>query len=341
MKRFLIYFLSLTIPYLSLILCVNYFVDPGNVYDDEYVYKIIDGVSQGENVTNVQNKDERLYKRMLVEVNNGKKYDYVVWGPSQIMTLSEDVFPGKSFLNLGMSSSTIEDYISMYVICKENNLLYDNLIIAPLPTLYNPNNEDARWETNARYYYQYYNTDNKIFVSQKNKNLFSVSYFKTAVKSLFSSSNKDLVYTELYVNEQQTERPDGSLYYGVSYINKPQNEIDNSAKVLSHESFNKFNAVSKVKQESFEQLINNIIKDGVNVYFYLSPSHPYSYELMMQNLAIIDAENRIVEFAKDNNIQIIGSYNPLDLGFKNSSFYDGMHVRKELVDSIFICAQLF
>ena len=46
------------------------------------------------------------------------------------------------------------------------------------------------------------------------------------------------------------------------------------------------------------------------------------------------AINYIDEYAKKNNIPIIGSFNPEDLGLKNTDFYDAAHARKEVVDKL-------
>ena len=47
-----------------------------------------------------------------------------------------------------------------------------------------------------------------------------------------------------------------------------------------------------------------------------------------------DAFEFVDRYAKENNIPLIGSFNPADEGLTESDFYDGPHVRKEIMDKI-------
>lgn len=48
----------------------------------------------------------------------------------------------------------------------------------------------------------------------------------------------------------------------------------------------------------------------------------------------MDAMDFFKNYANNNNIQLIGSFNPADEGLNGSDFYDGPHIRKEVLDRI-------
>ena len=56
--------------------------------------------------------------------------------------------------------------------------------------------------------------------------------------------------------------------------------------------------------------------------------------------AIIQVENLMLEFAKELNIPVYGSYNPSHYNCNNFYFYDGMHPVKDCLDKILVEADL-
>ena len=80
--------------------------------------------------------------------------------------------------------------------------------------------------------------------------------------------------------------------------------------------------------ELFEKLITYLKDNKVNVYFYLTPYNPITYDILVskEKYKIIDeVEIYVKEFAKQNNIKVVGSYDPHKLNLKNEHFFDGMH----------------
>ena len=66
----------------------------------------------------------------------------------------------------------------------------------------------------------------------------------------------------------------------------------------------------------------------------LQPLHPLSYKKIRELKGARDAFEFVDRYAKENNIPLIGSFNPADEGLTESDFYDGPHVRKEIMDKI-------
>ena len=86
------------------------------------------------------------------------------------------------------------------------------------------------------------------------------------------------------------------------------------------------------------EMCKAFLNNGVNVYFYLTPYHPTTYDILISQekyKIINEVEIYVKEFAKQNNIKVVGSYNPHLLNLKNEHFFDGMHSLDEAYEIIF------
>lgn len=352
MKRFLLYLSIVFIPICIGVPIVNYILDPGHIYSIQYIDDVVEGAKKGLNVTNVSNMNERLYKKKLVEINKGKSFDYVIMGSSRLLTLSEDPFGGAKVLNLAVSGAKIEDMIALFQICRENDIHFDNIIIGTDPTLFNDSYMDSRWYSIAEYYYTFVNNsiaDNTDMMLSGNnlqlmkqwmliENLYSFTYFQTALKSIpnYIEGNQNVEYVKTYINEGGTKRPDGSIYYAKKYREKPQKEIDNTVKTFSHQAYLNFYHSSIKQEQMFASMIEAMQKENKDsrIFFFCSPFHPSFYNKYKDVEGFREAMLYIYNYGKTNGITIVGSFNPDDVDFKNSDFYDAVHVRKESIDKL-------
>jgi hypothetical protein len=74
---------------------------------------------------------------------------------------------------------------------------------------------------------------------------------------------------------------------------------------------------------------------GIKVIIFLTSYHPIAYNFFKNNTkyqTVIDVENKIRTWSKDNMIPIIGSYDPTICGYDNSDFYDANHLRKNSIE---------
>lgn len=338
MKRFLIIILTLILPFLIIIPCVNYFVDPVHLYSSTYIDKIIYGLLQGKNVTNIIDCNERSFSRKFTQAHKNDNFDFLIIGASRVMTISEDAFIEGHILNLGMSGSKLEDLIAVYELCKENNIHYKNIIIGMEATYFNDFDTDTRWKVLEKEY--------KLFTGEKYQennftliqNLFSISYFKSSLSNLANHKKNipELEYVDTFINENGTKRIDGSIYYALEYRERNQSIIDNEAKTWTHSSFNNYNTLSKERKTIFEKFIQSLKKDGVNIIFFECPYNPLSYQRLMSSKGMEQGCKYIGHFANKNGIKIIGAYNPEVLQFKTTDFYDAVHARKESLDTLFL-----
>ena len=90
----------------------------------------------------------------------------------------------------------------------------------------------------------------------------------------------------------------------------------------------------QIEEQKKEQLLEDIRNVGTNVYILSSPYHPAFFKKMLKKKGVVEAFDFVESYAKKNNIPLISSYNPEDEGLTDSDFYDGPHVRKEILDNI-------
>ncbi len=340
MRKFIIYVLSIIIPVFGGMALINFLVDPGHIYSNRYIEEVVEGSRKGLCVTNVGNMDERLFKKRLIEVNKGKEFDYLVIGSSRAMTISEDCLTGSSLLNLGVSGSKLEDMIALYQLCKENEVSFKNVIIGTDPTLFNANDNDNRWKSIGIYYYDYYGTEDNDSESDFQRtlilNLFSPSYFKSAVKAIpdVLAGNTQIEYVRTYINNGGTKRPDGSIYYAKEYRETPQELVDANAMTCCHTSFLRFDSFSEKRKNIYIEFVETLHKNGANIIIWCCPYHPLFYKRAVEMKGFPPAINFLSDYAQERGFKIIGSFNPDDLGLSNKDFYDGLHVKKETVDNI-------
>jgi hypothetical protein len=340
MKKFIVYVLSIIIPVFGGMALVNFLVDPGHVYSSSYIDNVVEGARRGLCVTNVGNMDERIFKKKLIEVYKDKKFDYLVIGSSRVMTISEDCLNDSTLLNLGVSGCKLEDMIALYQICKENGITFKNVIIGTDPTLFNANDKDSRWESIGSYYYAYKGAgdiDTKSeFQRTLIQNLFSPSYFKSAIKAIPNAlaGTLQIEYVKTYINEGGTKRPDGSIYYAREYREIPQSSVDANATTCCHGSFNKFESFSEERRDIFTKFVETLHNNGANIIIWCCPYHPIFYKRALEMKGLPSSISFISKYANKSGFKIIGSFNPDELGLTNKDFYDGLHVRKETVDDL-------
>ena len=75
----------------------------------------------------------------------------------------------------------------------------------------------------------------------------------------------------------------------------------------------------------FTNLIK-LLQSKFNVLFVMTPYHPKVWEQQQPTVeAMKSIENKIHMLAKQLNITVIGSYNPVKIGCSKDEFFDGMH----------------
>jgi hypothetical protein len=100
-------------------------------------------------------------------------------------------------------------------------------------------------------------------------------------------------------------------------------------------SIEKFNNVSPEVFQEFKNLCFSILKNDIELSFFLAPSHPIVYEKINQDYQIVlEVENKVQRFAKEKGINCLGSFSPIKAEVNNSDFYDEMHCKEKAIKKI-------
>lgn len=316
---------------LIFLVSTNYFGDAAKLYGIDYEKKMATILLSGENVTNISNYDERKLQKEIIE-NIQKTPNIVILGSSRTMLINNEYFPDKFLVNNSVSGASLEDLISIYQIYKSNDMIPEKVIIGIDPWLFNEYNNQSRWKTLENEYNKFLK---KNSISKNNfykyKQLLSPSYFQSSLKEL--SRNSDPQATLVKYNRSNTKLTDGSMTYSKTYRESSHNDINLKAQkyiqgnVYSLENFKK---LSPTIIKEFELLIMDCKINNTQIMFFLAPYHPVVYDGIVRDYPmVLETEEFIINFAKKQSIEVVGSFNPSKIGVDENYFYDGMHSKEE------------
>ncbi|MFA9389450.1 MAG: hypothetical protein ACERKD_06565 [Prolixibacteraceae bacterium] len=342
MRKFIFKTTILSLPILILLLLVNYYGDEASLFNNRYEKQMATIIASGNNVTNFNNYNERLFQQEIIS-NECIKPNLVVIGSSRTMLINTSFFPGYTLFNNSVAGASLEDIISIYQLYKNHNKLPQKIVIGIDPWLFNENNGQNSWQTYAAYYYKFLGLKNqKHFSYSKYKQLLSISYFQSSFskfKKTLKGNSMPLPTKEKY-NVSFTKLTDGSLVYSERHRNFSSIEIENRINSYVEGgiySVEFFTAISDRLWKEFNQLIADMNKNNIEIEFILVPYAPFVYKTIEKDYPMIIAtEEMIKDFAKANGIKFHGSFNPNTLGMNESSFYDGMHCNATGIEEIIL-----
>lgn len=324
---------------------INLCLDPGNIFSG--VEKTIaEYLNQGTNVTGAANINERSLQREIVSkcVNNPST---IIWGSSRIMEVGSSTY-GNGTYNNSVSGASLEDLIGIYQLYINEEKAPKRIIISIDPWIFNKNNEQYRWETLKNEYNSFFNSSKNQVISPALRSyleLVSPSYFQASIKLLKKNikvniQEKQVIRriiepSHLNDNEFFTRISDGTISYGARYRNLSNEEIIKNAKDFITSdlySLENYNEISDDLFNVFSDFVQNIKKKNIDLEFLLLPYHPIVYDYIFENdkySQVLEVEYIMKDFAKENKINITGSYNPGLYKLTNNDFYDGMHMNRK------------
>lgn len=339
MKKFIKKLIFLLPIPITLIL-TNYFVDPGKIFYKHGFYEkgIVKILSNGENVENLSNYDERLLQKFYIDKLKEKK-NLVVLGSSRAMQINSNITGERDMFNSSVSGASLQDLMAIYGIYREKNLAPKKIILGLDPWILNKNNNQIRWKSIQE---DYFYIQNKIKnesgktekFDEKYLELVSLSYFQSAVDILGKDENVGYKSTKLDASKTNVKRKDGSLSYSEKVRNESKEEVRKKALEYVSKDYiyclENFKEMDREYKTQFEKFINLIQGDGAEVVFFLSPYYPYVYNKISTSSEykiVDDVEKYFRKFSKDKNIKVYGSYNPQNANCNEEDFYDGMHIK--------------
>lgn len=343
MKKFILNISILIIPIVLLLIIVNYVGDSANLFKTGYEFKMAKILIADSFVTNIANYDDRIFQKEVI-VQLKKAPEIIVLGASKTMLIDGPMLGSNNIFNNSVSVAVLKDYIAIYQIYKENNILPKKVIIDIEPYLFNKNNQHQHgWKSIRNFYYDFNNERRKGYDFLKYKELISLSYFQVSLENFSRASrgNDEPLATKNKFNKTATKLTDGTVVYSKSYRDVSQNEIDEKASsYLAGGSFSidmlRFNSIDKYIWTEFEKLINDMKMNNIIVEFFLCPHHPKVYNTIKDECAMaLATEEMIIKYAREHNIRLYGSYSPYNCGVNETDFFDGVHLQKKGVRKVF------
>jgi hypothetical protein len=342
MQKFIIKTLVFAIVMLILLVSVNYWGDAAKIFHTGYEKNIAKIIFTNKNVTNISNYDERILQKELINKIKSNP-DVSIIGSSRTMLINSSYFENKKVINNSVSGASIEDFIAIYQMYKAKNILPHKIILGIDPWLFNENSGQTRWLSLKKEYYNFSaNTTDieKDILNEKIQQLFSFSYFQSSLKELpavILGKSNPIPSNKIY-NKSNTKIIDGSFTYSLKYRNLDIKDVGNKAKnyiVGKIYSIGNFDTISPKIFNEFDKLCKEIQETNIELCLFLAPYHPIVYAKLKKDYGIVlDVENKITEYAKQNKIKIFGSFNPVKIGIDNTGFYDGMHSKEKTIRAI-------
>ena len=204
-----------------------------------------------------------------------------------------------------------------------------------------------------------YNMTNLNITTETLPALLDVAYFQgniahwwnnrdaEAVTSEVTDKGEIAVYQavseeELVHNDSEIKMADGSVWYADHFRNASPEEVLSAAH--GHAGtflyMEDYSALEQDQCKLFEQFVAYMQSRGVEVIFYLSPYHPFTYEYQQVYKAesvagFFQVEPYLRDYAAQRGITVVGSYDPRNLGLTDEDFFDGLHVRTSGIAKFF------
>jgi hypothetical protein len=329
-------------PIFVFIVFVNYFVDPGNLFKEGLESDISNCLIKGQNVTNIDNFDERILQKKLIESEEFTKYDIIVLGSSRSLLINSSYFNKSKVFNSSVSAATVNDLISIFQLYKENNKIPENIIINIDPWLLSDNSGMDKWKALRAEYNRFLGIEKSVsnpFLNNKFFELISLSYLKSSLNLAFKP-RMEAICTISSENEKMTKLKDGSIVYGVNYRNmgllESSKRIDEyilSNQVSSSQGYH----LSEEKSSNFMKLLDDMRNRKIKVTFFLAPYPLRVYEFLNKKEGQLQVlTNYIKSISKNRGINVLGSFKPYEVGVSDSLFYDGLHCKPTALDKILI-----
>lgn len=346
----------LFVPLLALPVYVNYYVDcQGYFLGDSQLRTIANALFEGYAVVGydqMNGRDREVLDVIVANMDEHTTPETIALGSSRIMQLTQQ-HVGTSFYNSATTGGDFYDLLTSFYVYDKRDKLPKNVIVGIDPWLFNadPDAQDKR--SNRTLYAEFLSEKLDIPTAYEKEDarkswqfLYDLSYFQGNLEFLLEGApveNALEVIPVSAVNRQtgEVKRPDGSLVYTPDFRTRTQEEIDTDALIQTGAMFRVegYNAPDPARLAIFETWVDYMQREGIRVYFFLSPYPPIVYDHAVANAerygGFFGAEEAVRAIAKRYGITVYGSYDPYTIPATGADFYDGLHPRGECVARFF------
>lgn len=335
----------------TMIVSLNYKIDPANLFHTSIVEKMVPLLNDGKIIESPGDLDEGLFKLEMIK-NMRWMPETVVIGSSHIMY---EPWPFENCFVAGLSGAYLGDYYAVVGMLEEYKSLPQHIVIGTDPWAFMTRAENGRHKSINEYALNSLDRvqGNKPDVREKSqqdkfykyKELFSFAYFQASFKKMrsegISKSLKEdkreiIVVDNAEIEKKQKIMPNGRYIFSESGLKSIQ-ENNNSAdaairKQQIYQLGAGFSDLQTDNLAQFEKLIIYLQKKGVKIDFYLHPWYPSVYKHFCENekySGVLKTEEYLRDLGKKYNIVVHGSFSSELTGMKEEDFADWFHLKAD------------
>ncbi len=349
MKLFQRILAILVLP-LLLIGGTNYYFDPDYSLRNNYIGSLTEALLEGKMISGPVNVNSRLLKSQWINKLN-RSPEILVLGSSHTLSVGGNIFPGKSFFNASVTNCTFQDmYAFLNLFDKKAGRVPHTLLLCTDQWLFGHSFVENQWLVNRA---DAVEMAQKVGLSsltkfpplwnlQKEwiKELFSVRYFIRSLKARGKTEQFEICQS--IINDKMMFLPDGSRSIPEKVLNAPGREVAEKAEQYFYsEKDEHFSDLDVDQCEIFEKMIKCMESNNCRIILYIPPYHPATFRLLEQSgksNGIFKAESYIRAFAREHNLKVIGNTNPDSLKLNSTDFYDAVHLKPAVLNSLIECS---
>ncbi|MBF0504785.1 MAG: hypothetical protein HQL14_06755 [Candidatus Omnitrophica bacterium] len=344
-------------PVLLLVGAVNICVDPAGLYKGViHQYEGLEeqnaqSLIEGRNIENVRiDMDDRLLQKHFIQKMTSRA-DIVILGSSHSMWFGENIFPGKKVVNNSVIHVLLADYLGIFNGYAKKNLFPKRVIILLDPQLIAVPFVSERWlsikEDTFGMLGRLKIRSTRIkqpLISGAWFNVFSFSYFQKSIEKLLRSSPQQIDPDHKEGRIGQLLFKDGRRLWTMKLLSW---DIEKSRRKTIMELqdgtfMQEFNQrkMDKELESILENFIQYLINQHIQVTLCMLPIHPQVYKSFIgqenrpEVLRITDVEHYYQSLAQRFNLEIFGSYDPSVCHLGDRDFYDGDHIRNDVIEKM-------
>ena len=338
--------LILLLP-LVLIGGINYLIDPDYILRKDYMSTLVEALSNGKMVSGPMNINSRVLKKQWIDKLPFEP-EVTVLGSSRTLGLSEEAFPGKTFFNASVTNCTFQDmYAFLNLFEKKQERLPETIIVCADQWLFGNAFVEKRWLNNRVDFVEMLQKTSDLserqFPSkwelQKEwiKELFSVRYLVRSLRQRGKTETFQICNS--IADNKMMFLPSGVRLLPKDVVNASEDEMKQRATNYFYSSGDEhFNELSVLQCQLFEDLVNYLKSHKCEVIIYIPPYHPETYRLMQQSpqcKGLFKVDDYLLRVAKNYQLKVAGATNRNKLNLSAADFYDGVHLKPEVLEDIF------
>lgn len=354
------------IPLVFLLIFTNIYQDPAGVFHDDSM-EIANAILSGKAARSITgNANERAIKQIIIE-NMPNDINCVAVGPSLIMSIGKETVNEASFYNLGVSGADLYDVLAQFAIMEKNNKTPKRVLICFDTFLFDEEIYEAQSARNEDLisYTEYMldlleverdATDNQTFQAVKYninnlktylKQAFSPTYFQAAINQIVENqsftlpSQRWMIVDSVLDEKHSFYSADGSWNYSISYRSNDVNYVREQCSNYSIEGYFAYDRhISQYSVNIIDKLIEYLAEKGVEVELFICPLPPSLWDRVESDRAHYYYLDEITDYALSlsdrMNIDIVGTFNPYEIGIMDDDYYDSRHIKRERIRDYFI-----